>query len=253
MIHEMALYVGTSGWAYREWKPAFYPSDVPRPRFLEHYARRLTACEVNATFYRLQSERTLCAWAALTPPSFRFAAKAHRRLTHSRKTALEPDQRLFLDAFLTSVSVLGARRGPILFQFPPNRARDDDHLAGLVGALPPGTTYACEFRHRSWDCDEVRHLIAASGGTVCVSDLDGAVLESLPPGLVGYVRLRASHYGREERDAWRELLLREAQSRDVYAFTKHGAAPASDASAGVALAAWLVETTRATPAGRARG
>ena len=49
----MALFVGTSGWAYREWKGGFYPEDLPMSRFLEHYARELGACEVNATFYRL--------------------------------------------------------------------------------------------------------------------------------------------------------------------------------------------------------
>ena len=57
----MSLHIGTSGWAYPEWKPAFYPAGLPQSRFLAHYSAELTSCEINATFYRLQSESTAAA------------------------------------------------------------------------------------------------------------------------------------------------------------------------------------------------
>ncbi|CAN0490284.1 unnamed protein product, partial [Phaeothamnion confervicola] len=78
-----SLHVGTSGWAYREWKPAFYPEGLAQDRFLGHYGSVLSACEINATFYRLQSESSVERWAGAVPPDFRFAVKAHRRLTHT--------------------------------------------------------------------------------------------------------------------------------------------------------------------------
>ena len=59
----MSLHIGTSGWAYPEWKPGFYPADVPRARFLAHYASVLSGCEINATCYRLQRESTMAGWA----------------------------------------------------------------------------------------------------------------------------------------------------------------------------------------------
>src|SRR4051812_47853037 len=100
----MALYVGTSGWAYKEWKPAFYPEKLPQTRFLEHYASELGACEINATFYRMQTAATFAKWAAGVPDGFRFAVKAHQGITHGPQVA---GDREFLDAFLRSISPLG--------------------------------------------------------------------------------------------------------------------------------------------------
>lgn len=237
----MTLYVGTSGYAYREWKPAFYPADLPQRRFLEHYARALGACEVNATFYRLQSDETLRGWAAAVPDDFRFAAKAHRRLTHARAWPRAGDD--FLAAFVRSLSNLGDKLGVVLWQFPPYRARDDDALAGLTGALPPGLPCAFEFRNDSWR--GVEDTLARAGHAVCVSETGGRVPDALPPGPRAYVRLRAERYGARERDGWLELLTSEARARDVYVFAKHEGIPAGDPYGGVGLAAWLHEQTRA--------
>ena len=184
------LYLGTSGWAYREWKPLFYPGDLPQSRFLEHYSEVLTACEVNATFYRLQAEGTFTRWISMTPESFRFAVKAHRRLTHAKSIAMGPEARGFLDTFLNSVKILGPRLGPVLFQFPPYRKRDDDAFRSFLGALPAEGVYAFEFRDDSWKDESITHAIAEAGGTVCLAETKGEVPAALPPGPIGYVRLR---------------------------------------------------------------
>lgn len=237
----MALFVGTSGWAYKEWKPGFYPEDLPQARFLEHYARELTACEINATFYRLQTASTFAKWAAGTPEAFRFAVKAHRRITHGQEIAPEPD---FLDGFLETLAPLGARLGVVLFQFPPYRKRDDAALERLLGALSASRRHAFEFRHASWDEDAVRERIARAGGTVGISETAGEVPERLPPGPIAYVRLRAERYRAAAREGWRTLLEREAMARDVYVFAKHEGVPAGDPFGGVGLAQWLVGQTR---------
>ncbi len=77
----MTLYVGTSGWAYKEWKPGFYPEGLPQSRFLEHYATKLTAVEINATYHRRQEESTLKKWVDAVPEDFRFVVKGHRAIT----------------------------------------------------------------------------------------------------------------------------------------------------------------------------
>ena len=240
----MSLHVGTSGWAYPEWRPDFYPEGLAKDRFLAHYSSVLSACEINATFYRLQSEDAVARWASQTPEGFRFAAKAHRRLTHTRALPPAEGGDAFLARFLESLSPLGGRLGAVLLQFPPTRERDDVALAELLACRPAGLPTALEFRHESWSALEVEERIAAAGGTVCVSETAGAVLPRLPEGPLAYVRLRSDRYSPEARDGWRDLLEREAAGRPVYAFTKHEGLEAGDPFGGVGLAEWLVGATR---------
>jgi uncharacterized protein YecE (DUF72 family) len=241
----MSLHVGTSGWAYKEWRPAFYPDGMPQDRFLAHYSRALGACEINATHYRLQSEQAVARWADATPEGFRFAAKAHRRLTHARVLPPAGGGDEFMARFLESLTPLGTRLGAVLLQLPPARERDDAALDGLLGCLPPGMPFAVEFRHASWAEPAIAERIAAAGGTVCVSETAGAVLPALPPGPLAYVRMRADRYDEAAREGWRELLAREAEERPVYAFAKHEGVPAGDPYAGVGLAQWLMEASAA--------
>jgi uncharacterized protein YecE (DUF72 family) len=238
----MSLYVGTSGWAYREWKPDFYPPDVPQRAFLEHYGSRLGACEINATFRRMQSPETITKWRDSVPGPFRFSTKAHQGLTHTKKLAPDEDKRPFFDAFVTSVKGLDDKLGVILFQYPPYRRRDDGDLDGLLEALKGGPRFALEFRHDSWDSHEVRERIAAAGGTVCLSETVGKVPDELPPGPLAYVRLRSERYDEAARTGWLGLLQATGQERDVYAFTKHEGIPTDDPFGGIGLAVWLTES-----------
>ena len=79
------LYVGTSGWAYPTWKPAFYPEKLAQKKFLGFYSTRLNAVEVNYTFRQLVKETTVQNWIAETPEHFRFTIKAHQVLTHIKR------------------------------------------------------------------------------------------------------------------------------------------------------------------------
>lgn len=234
----MTLYIGTSGWAYREWKPEFYPEDLQQKNFLAHYASRLSACEINATFYRLQKNETFEKWVGAVPESFRFAIKAHRRLTHGKTIAVDQEQLAFLKTFLRSLEPLEGRIGALLFQFPPYRRCDLQGLGSLMDLLPVDRC-AFEFRDLSWDRPEVRVAIEERGGTVCVADTTGDAPAELPGGRLAYVRMRHDHYSPEQRDAWRRTLINAAATRDVFAFTKHEGVAAGDPHAGVGLAQWL--------------
>jgi uncharacterized protein YecE (DUF72 family) len=236
----MPLHVGTSGWAYAEWRPGFYPPGLPQSRFLEHYASVLTACEINATFYRLQSEATMRRWADAVPSGFRFTLKAHRGLTHGALFPPDEAEDGLLARFLDSVKAVGDRLGALLVQLPPTRRRDDAGLDRLLRALAGGPPAAFEFRHASWSDPAVAERIAAAGGTVCLAETSGAVPEALPPGPIAYVRLRADRYEEGAREGWRALLTREAEARSVFCFAKHEGVPAGDPHAGVGLAEWLL-------------
>jgi uncharacterized protein YecE (DUF72 family) len=247
----MALYVGTSGWAYKEWKPEFYPADVRQKEWLRFYSSTLGACEINATFYRLQSPETMARWGAETSEGFKFSLKMHRRITHSRSIAPDEPARELLKAFFDHAARLGSKLGVVLLQFPPHRARDDDALAALIDALPREHRYAFEFRNDTWDDDAVRERIAAAGGTVCLSNTDGKAPESLPPGGLAYVRLRTDEYAGDQRTAWKDLLFSDGERRDVFAFAKHEGIPAGNPFGGVGLAKWLAEQAAGPEAGPA--
>lgn len=235
----MSLHIGTSGWAYKEWKPAFYPEGTPQRAFLAHYSSVLTGCEINATFYRLPSESTVARWAEETPEAFRFAVKMHRRLTHSAELG-DAGWRDFLARFLDSLAPLGERLGCTLIQFPASRVRDDGLLTDIIRALPPGLPFACEFRHESWVRPEVDEILADGGGTRCLAETDAAPPPAqFPPGPLTYVRLRGDRYPDPTRGAWATALRGAARTQTVFAFTKHKGVPAGDPETGVGLAEWL--------------
>jgi uncharacterized protein YecE (DUF72 family) len=231
----MGLYVGTSGWAYKEWRPTFYPADLAQKRFLEHYAATLPACEINATFYRIPSEEAVARWAAAAPDGFRYALKAHFLLTHAYSAAPEELRRRFSAA----AQILGRRLGVVLFQLPAHRSRDDVDAPSLLRLLPAEVAGAFEPAHPSWHTHEVDLELAKAGATRCYTDTSGMPPERLPPGPVAYVRLRSERYDDGARKRWATLLRREARRRDVYAFAKHKGVAPDDPAGGVGLALWL--------------
>jgi uncharacterized protein YecE (DUF72 family) len=235
----VALYVGTSGWAYPEWRGSVYPARLPQSRFLEHYATALTACEVNATFYRTQPASALERWSVSVPDGFRFAVKAHRRLTYRKRLTLDEDTAVFIREFLASLLPLGSKLGCLLIQVPEFVERDDTALVRLLDLLPDPLRFACELQHESWQAPEVAAMLADRGGTVCLREEQGAAPEALPPGPVAYVRLKGMHYDDESREALRAVFEREAGGRDVYVFARHKDVAPDDPHTGPGLARWL--------------
>ena len=114
----MKLRAGTSGFAFKEWKGSFYPSDLKDDGMLGFYASRFPTVEINNTFYRLPKEGVLQSWAAQVPEPFTFAIKASQRITHFAR--LKPECASAVEFLLKNTSSLEARLGPILFQLPPN-------------------------------------------------------------------------------------------------------------------------------------
>ncbi len=145
----MPLYLGTSGWAYPTWKPAFYPEKLAQKKFLNFYATKLNTVEVNFTFRQLVKETTIQNWLADTPDHFRFTIKAHQVLTHIKRLKSSEE---FLKRFLATLEPLerAKRLGPILFQLPPNFKADQSVLAEFLATIPRGVRAAFEFRNASW-------------------------------------------------------------------------------------------------------
>ncbi len=235
----MSLFIGTSGWDYPEWRGHFYPQDLPRTKFLEYYSRALTACELNATFYGRQTEKSVARWASTTPDGFAFSAKAHMRLTYTKQMAPNDESREYIDQFLRSLSGLGEKLAVVLLQFPAFRERDDAGLAKLLEVLPSRCRYAFEFRHASWDAPDVRSTLEEANAALCYGDESPDAPEALPRGRFAYVRLRGTAYTNEQQSAWSRLLQAEAGERDVFVFARHKGIEPADQSAGVGLASRL--------------
>ena len=160
--------IGCSGWNYAHWREQVYPKGVPSLRWLEHYATLFDTVEVNATFYRLPTQKTVAGWVEQTPPDFLFAIKASRYLTHvKRLTELTSGVMRFYERI--DPLVRSPKLGPVLWQLPGNFRRDDERLAGALEQLPPGR-HCFEFRHASWFADDVYDLLRQRGAALVIGD-----------------------------------------------------------------------------------
>ena len=162
------LRIGCSGWNYRHWRGGVvYPKGLRIKDEFAWYAARFDTAEINASFYRLPSEATARGWRERAPDGFLFAWKASRYITHMKRLK-DPQEPLALMSSRTDL--LGDRLGPILFQLPPQMARNDDRLQDFLQALPGGRRHAFEFRHPSWYDPAVLGLLAEHDAALCISD-----------------------------------------------------------------------------------
>jgi uncharacterized protein YecE (DUF72 family) len=219
------LYAGTSGFAYPAWKPGFYPAKLPAAQFLKHYAERLNCVEINYTFRRLPSAKTLENWVEATRPGFVFAVKANMRITHILRLQNAAEA---TELFLRMIDPLRTARrlGPILFQLPPAVKCDLSLLQSYLRLLPAGMRYAFEFRHKSWLVEEVYGLLRQRNVSLCLAESEKLEVPEVITADFVYYRLRKPDYSEADVDGFvarsRELL---AGGRDLYLMFKHEESP----------------------------
>jgi uncharacterized protein YecE (DUF72 family) len=147
------IYVGIGGWTYEPWRGPFYPAGLPKTRELEHAGTRLTAIEINGTFYRAQGPKSFANWRAAVPEGFVFAVKGHRAIVNKKKLAEAGES---LDWFIgTGLTELGEKLGPVLWQLAPFKRFDPDDIDAFLGMLPQEKDglrlrHALEVRHDSF-------------------------------------------------------------------------------------------------------
>src|SRR5271169_1825318 len=136
----MNIYVGTSGFAHKEWKGKFYPNDISPKDMIRYYAERLNSVEINNTFYHMPKESVLMSWAERVPQDFVFALKAPQVITHIKQLRNVFDEAEYL---FRSLSVMDRKLGPILFQFPKSFRADRLALKDFLALIPD--TRSCAF------------------------------------------------------------------------------------------------------------
>jgi uncharacterized protein YecE (DUF72 family) len=213
----MNLRVGTSGFSYPEWKGSFYPEKIKSADMLRFYAERFGTVEMNNTFYRMPTPKTVTAWAEQVPPDFRFVLKAPQRITHFQRLQGVEENVVF---FLNSAIVLADRLGPLLFQLPPNMKKDLDRLTALLGLFPAHIPVAMEYRHESWFSDDVYDAMRAKQVALCIADTDEGDTPLVSTAPWGYLRLRREAYDDADLTAWHQK-IRGQPWESAYVFFKH--------------------------------
>ncbi len=214
------VYVGTSGFAFREWVGPFYPPRTPASRYLAEYASRLNTVEINYTFRRFPTAKLLSSWAAQTPPAFKFSIKMHQSVTHVAR--LREVGGAVRD-FIALLEPLGPRLGVILFQLPPFFPADLSGLEKILAVLPRDRKFAFEFRHPSWLIRETADLLRAAGAALCRGELSMGEDLLSPTASYTYIRLRTiPPFSAAESTAIR-VRIKETRARaeEVYFYLKH--------------------------------
>jgi uncharacterized protein YecE (DUF72 family) len=211
------ILTGTSGWSYPAWRGRFYPPDLAAPRFLAFYASRLETVEVAGTFYRMPRAAPLAAWRAQVPPGFVFALKAPQRITHEKALAgADGDVRHLLAA----AAALGAGLGPIRFLVPPTLKRDVARLRDFLAQLPADGRFAFDFRHESWQAEDVHATLADAGAALCIAETEEASTPLVATATFGYVRLRRLDYDAAALARWMDV-IRAQPWADAFVFFRH--------------------------------
>jgi uncharacterized protein YecE (DUF72 family) len=220
VIERGTAWVGTSGFAYADWVPLFYPPGTKSNALLPHYATRLNAVELNNTFYQHPKPDRISAWLEQTPSDFRFVVKAQRGGSMRAFGSAAAETVAWLCA---PYRLFGERLGSVLYRVPEQVARDDDRLSMLLDAWPREMPLTVEFQHLSWHVDEVFDLLRAHGATLCATDLDER--EPVDLRLTGktiYLRLRRTSYTDDELAVWANRLAAFlADGVDCYVFLRH--------------------------------
>ena len=233
----MKLYVGTSGYSYKEWKGSFYPEQIPAAEMLSYYASRLPAVELNNTFYRMPQRSVVESWKTQVPAGFRFSVKATRSITQFRRLK---DAAALTKSMLETVSALGDRLGVVYFRLPEDMKKDLARLETFLRELPADVPIAFDFRHPTWFEEDVYDLLRKHKRVLCVSDTD-----ELPATQIdntadwGYLRLRRVNYSAADLTRWIERIRAQRWKR-VFVFFKH-----EDEGTGPKLAAQFIKLSKA--------
>jgi uncharacterized protein YecE (DUF72 family) len=214
----LKIYVGTSGYGYAEWKGIFYPEKISPKEMLRFYSDRLSTVEINNTFYHMPKESVLASWAEQVPEDFVFALKAPQIITHMKQLRNAGNETEYL---FSSLSILGAKLGPVLFQLPRSFHVDRTALESFLALIPGNIACAFEFRSTSWLAVEILDLLRERRFSLCIADTDenpaGDIISTAP---WGYLRLRHTDYTDDDLSKWKARILAQKWQR-AFVFFKH--------------------------------
>lgn len=215
----MRVRVGTSGYAYKEWRGSFYPDALPADGFLPYYASRFDTVELNNTFYRMPTAKGIAAWAAAVPEGFSFVLKASQKITHYGRLHGVDDAVHYLCA---TALALGPKLGALLFQLPPNFKQDLERLRAFLPLIDQEVRCAFEFRHPTWLQPDTYALLRSRNVGLCIADTATGTTPLESTADFGYLRLRDEGYDDSALSRWADTVRSMGGSwNEAFVFFKH--------------------------------
>ena len=235
-----AIRVGVGGWTYAPWRGVFYPDKLPQAKELANSASRLTAIEINGTYYGSQKPATFASWAKQVPDGFVFSVKASRFCTN-RKVLAEGGESVarFLGQ---GIGELGDRLGPILWQFMATKKFEAEDFGAFLKLLPDRQDglplrHALEVRHESFRDPAFYAMAREAGAAIVFADSDTHPCIDEATADFRYARLMKSReevatgYEPEALDGWADRARAWAKGGDAFVFFISGAKVRAPAAA----------------------
>ncbi len=199
----MTIRVGVGGWTYEPWRGVFYPDGLVQKRELEYAAQQLTAIEINATYYRLQSAKSFAKWHDAVPDGFVFSVKGSQYVTNRRVLGEAGEA---ITRFMASgLSELGAKLGPIVWQFAPTKRFDPDDFEAFLRLLPAqhkglALRHVLDVRHESFRCSEFVALARKHAKAIVYTD--SPEFPSIPDRAADFVYARLMNANARFKDGY---------------------------------------------------
>lgn len=223
------IITGCSSFNESYWKGVFYPTDLPRKEWFAYYCQNFNTYELNGTFYRFPTAKSLSDWYGKSTDGFQFSVKMYKGVTHFKK--FQDCEEMIAQFYALCREQLKDKLAYILFQLPPSFSYSTERLALVLDSLDSGFRNVVEFRHSTWWCEEVYEAFQKKGVTMCSVSYPG-----LPQTIVkttdhGYLRFHGvpklfySEYGKHELDQWRDSLLAQ-KYEDVFVYFNNTASTA---------------------------
>lgn len=224
------VYIGTSGWVYKDWGESFYPEDLKPKDQLPFFAKHFQTVEINNSFYHIPRKSAVKGWHDTTPDDFVFAIKLNNYLTHTKRLILDDKSRERLHLFMRVMQQLGKKGKALLVQLPPYFKADlerlDAFLYELAATVPAGQKVFCEFRHPSWLADDTYKLLRRHRAGFVIPTYPGGFKDDYPvTSSAVYIRYHAAarrwNYSERELNKWAGYISRLQDThgvREIYVY-----------------------------------
>lgn len=201
---------GCSSFYNTYWKTIFYPEGLPRKEWFNYYCQHFNTYELNATFYKFPTLKSLQNWYDKTPDDFIFSVKAPKQITHLKKFVNCSQE--IKDFYEICQQGFREKLGCILFQLPPSYTYSEEKLSTIVGYMNPDYKNVIEFRHESWWNQNVFDVLSKNNLTFCNVNYPNLPTTVIPTTALGYIRLHGnpklfySEYTRQELEVYKQQI-----------------------------------------------
>jgi uncharacterized protein YecE (DUF72 family) len=235
--------VGIGGWTYEPWRDNFYPKGLAQSKELEYASRKVTAIEVNGTYYSTFKPPTFAKWRDETPEDFVFSLKANRFATNRKLLATAGES---IERFVGSgIEELGDKLGPLVWQFMPTKQFDPRDFEAFLALLPQSVggaalRHVLDVRHESFLSPDFLPLARRYGCTAVHTDSDKFHAIADEQSDLAYIRLMRSEAGRatgyppETLRQWAQgakAWVGKGAAREVFIYLINGAKERAPAAA----------------------